>query len=83
MSAGIYPGGPYWRNRDNGVWRGLVFAEELGPATEIGTVHALGEIRQRGGKRVIACYGETDFDTALLSNNNGVAAQELTGLSRG
>jgi hypothetical protein len=30
---------------------------------------ALGEIRQRGGKRVIAFCRETDFDTALLSSN--------------
>jgi predicted NUDIX family NTP pyrophosphohydrolase len=45
------------------------FAEELGPAAKIGTLHALGEIRRRGGKRVIAFYGETDFDTAMLSGN--------------
>jgi predicted NUDIX family NTP pyrophosphohydrolase len=32
-------------------------------------LHALGEIRRRGGKRVIAFYGETDFDTAMLSGN--------------
>jgi predicted NUDIX family NTP pyrophosphohydrolase len=29
----------------------------------------LGEIRQRGGKRVIAFCGETAFDPAALSSN--------------
>jgi predicted NUDIX family NTP pyrophosphohydrolase len=29
----------------------------------------LGEIRQRGGKRVIAFCGEADFDPATLSSN--------------
>jgi len=81
----VHPGGSYWRNRDDGVLsipKGEIgaaedpeqaarreFTEELGPAAEIGTLHALGEIRQRGGKRVIAFHGETDFDTALLSSN--------------
>jgi predicted NUDIX family NTP pyrophosphohydrolase len=81
----VHPGGPYWRNRDDGVWsipKGEIgtaedpeqaacreFTEELGPAAEIGTLYALGEIRQRGSKRVIAFHGETDFDTALLSSN--------------
>jgi predicted NUDIX family NTP pyrophosphohydrolase len=74
VSAGIYPGGPYWRNRDNGVWRGLVFAEELGPAAEIGTVHALGEIRQRGGKRARDRLRHCVAVPQYLQN--GVAAQE-------
>lgn len=30
---------------------------------------ALGEVRQRGGKRVVAFCGEADFDTASLSSN--------------
>jgi predicted NUDIX family NTP pyrophosphohydrolase len=81
----VHPGGPYWRNRDDEVWstpKGEIgtsedpeqaarreFAEELGPAAKIRTLHALGEIRQRGRKRVIAFCRETDFDTALLSSN--------------
>src|SRR6202021_4176814 len=81
----VHPGGPYWRNKDDGAWsipKGEIgtsedseqtarreFAEELGPAASIGSLQALGEIRQRGGKRVIAFCGEVDFDTASLSSN--------------
>ena len=81
----VHPGGPYWRNKDDGAWsipKGEIgtsedpeqtarreFAEELGPAASIGRLQALGEIRQRGGKRVIAFCGETDFDTSSLSSN--------------
>lgn len=66
----VHPGGPYWRNKDDGAWsipKGEIgtsedpeqtarreFTEELGPAVSIGHLQALGEIRQRGGKRVIA-----------------------------
>jgi predicted NUDIX family NTP pyrophosphohydrolase len=47
------------------------FFEELGPAAaSIGPLQALGEIRQRGGKRVIAFCAQADFDTALLSSNS-------------
>ena len=82
----VHPGGPYWRNKDLGAWsipKGEIeasedpeqaarreFAEELGPAASIGALQALGEIRQRGGKRVIAFCAEADFDTALLSSNS-------------
>jgi predicted NUDIX family NTP pyrophosphohydrolase len=45
-------------------------AEELDPAASIGLLRALGEIRQHGGKRVIAFYGEADFDTASLLSNS-------------
>jgi predicted NUDIX family NTP pyrophosphohydrolase len=81
----VHPGGPYWRNKDDGAWsipKGEIdtsedpeqtarreFTEELGPAASIGSLQALGEIRQRGGKRVIAFCGEADFDTASLSSN--------------
>jgi predicted NUDIX family NTP pyrophosphohydrolase len=82
----VHPGGPYWRNKDAGAWsipKGEIgpsedpeqtarreFAEELGPAALIGPLQALGEIRQRGGKRVIAFCAEADFDTASLSSNS-------------
>ena len=82
----VHPGGPYWRNKDLGAWsipKGEIgssedpeqaarreFSEELGPAASIGTLQALGEVRQRGGKRVIAFCAEADFDTALLSSNS-------------
>jgi predicted NUDIX family NTP pyrophosphohydrolase len=82
----VHPGGPYWRNKDAGAWsipKGEIepsedpeqaarreFSEELGPAALIGPLQALGEIRQRGGKRVIAFWAEADFDTASLSSNS-------------
>jgi predicted NUDIX family NTP pyrophosphohydrolase len=81
----VHPGGPFWRNKDEGAWsipKGEIdgaedpetaarreFAEELGPAASIGPLEPLGEIRQRGGKRVIAFAGECDFDTARLFSN--------------
>jgi predicted NUDIX family NTP pyrophosphohydrolase len=82
----VHPGGPYWRNKDDGAWsipKGEIgtsenpeqtarreFGEELGPAASIGPLRALGEIRQRGGKRVIAFCGEADFDTTSLVSNS-------------
>ena len=70
----VHPGGPFWRKKDNGAWsipKGEIdaadapehvarreFAEELGPSASIGPLQALGEVRQRGGKRVIAVAGE-------------------------
>src|SRR3954468_15129948 len=64
----VHPGGPFWRNKDDGAWsipKGELgasedpeqaarreFAEELGAAAAIGSLRPLGEIRQRGGKRV-------------------------------
>jgi predicted NUDIX family NTP pyrophosphohydrolase len=81
----VHPGGPYWRNKDNGAWsipKGEIdatddpeqtarreFAEELGPAASIGPLTAVGEVRQRGGKRVIAFVGEGEFDPAALVSN--------------
>jgi predicted NUDIX family NTP pyrophosphohydrolase len=81
----VHPGGPYWRKKDDDAWsipKGEIdmsedpeqaarreFAEELGPAATIGPLLALGEIRQRGGKRVIPFYGEADFDTTSLVSN--------------
>jgi predicted NUDIX family NTP pyrophosphohydrolase len=81
----VHPGGPFWRKKDNGAWsipKGEIdedddperaarreFAEELGPSARIGLLHALGEIQQRGGKRVMAFAGEGDFDPAALASN--------------
>ncbi len=77
----IHPGGPYWRNKDDGAWsipKGEYganedpetaarreFCEELGTAPE-GTLTPLGEIRQKGGKRVTAFALEGDLDPATL-----------------
>jgi predicted NUDIX family NTP pyrophosphohydrolase len=81
----VHPGGPYWRNKDDGAWSipkrevgasedpaqaaRREFAEERGPAASIAHLHAVGEIHQRGGNRVIAFCRETDFDTSSLSSN--------------
>ena len=81
----VHPGGPFWRNKDNGAWsipKGEMdaaddpeqcarreFAEELGPGASIGSLQALGEVRQLGGKRVIAFAGVGDFDPAALASN--------------
>jgi predicted NUDIX family NTP pyrophosphohydrolase len=82
----VHPGGPFWRKKDNGAWsipKGEMdaaddpeqaarreFAEELGLSSAIGPLQALGEVRQRGGKRVIAFTGEGDFDPAALASNS-------------
>ena len=81
----VHAGGPFWRKKDNGAWsipKGEIdaadapelvarreFAEELGPSASIGPLRALGEVRQRGGKRVIAFAGEGHFDPAALTSN--------------
>jgi predicted NUDIX family NTP pyrophosphohydrolase len=81
----VHPGGPFWRNKDDGAWsipKGEFggpkdpeqaalreFSEELGPAASIGPLRPLGEIRQRGGKRVVAFFGQAIFDPANLSSN--------------
>jgi predicted NUDIX family NTP pyrophosphohydrolase len=81
----VHPGGPFWRNKDNGAWsipKGEMdaaddpeqvarreFAEELGASASIGPLQPLGEVRQLGGKRVIAFAGEGHFDPAALASN--------------
>ena len=81
----VHPGGPFWRKKDDGAWsipKGEIdtaedpeqaarreFAEELGTSASIGRLQALGEVRQRGGKRVIAFAGEGHFDPAALASN--------------
>jgi predicted NUDIX family NTP pyrophosphohydrolase len=75
-------GGPFWARKDAGAWsipKGELdagedpqagalreFAEELGCAPPDGPLVALGEIRQKGGKRVIAFALQGDFDPADL-----------------
>lgn len=79
-----HPGGPFWASRDSGAWtipKGELdpnedsqaaalreFAEELGSPPS-GIPWLLGEIRQRGGKRVIAYAVEGDFDVTTLRSN--------------
>src|SRR3954463_9721981 len=80
-----HPGGPFWRNKDDGAWsipKGeigagedpedvarRVFLEELG-STLTGPLRPLGEIRQRGGKRVQAFAVEGDLDIRSVKSNS-------------
>jgi predicted NUDIX family NTP pyrophosphohydrolase len=75
-------GGPYWARKDAGAWsipKGELeegedplagarreYGEELGRPPPDGAVIELGEIRQRGGKRVVAFAVEGDFDPTQL-----------------
>jgi predicted NUDIX family NTP pyrophosphohydrolase len=79
-----HPGGPFWRQRDDGAWtipKGLVdpgesvedaarreFREEIGRDCA-GALVALGSIRQRGGKIVEGFALEGDFDVDALASN--------------
>lgn len=80
----VHPGGPYWRRKDHGSWsipKGEMNADEdAGVAAlrefmeETGVVLAgplepLGEIRQRGGKRVLAFAVEGDLDVRTTRSN--------------
>jgi len=80
----VHPGGPYWRKKDEGAWsipKGEMdegedaevaarreFMEETGIALS-GLLDPLGEIRQRGGKRVIAFAAEGDVDVQTMQSN--------------
>lgn len=80
-----HPGGPFWRNRDEGAWsipKGEAgagetpeqvarreFEEELG-APVVGPLTPLGGLRQRGGKCVEAFAIEGEFDVCSLRSND-------------
>jgi predicted NUDIX family NTP pyrophosphohydrolase len=79
-----HPGGPYWRRRDLGAWtlpKGGVepgedplaaacreFVEETGFPVQPPFI-PLGELRQKGGKHVVAWAFESDADPAGLKSN--------------
>ena len=78
-----HPGGPYWRNKDEGAWsipKGIVesgdllacakreFKEETG-FTAAGEFIPLQPVRQKGGKTVHAFALEGDFDLAKFTSN--------------
>jgi predicted NUDIX family NTP pyrophosphohydrolase len=81
----VHPGGPLWRNRDDGAWsipKGEVegdadlaatadreFAEELGTDPPTGPRIDLGEITQRGGKHVRAWAVAGDLDVTTVRSN--------------
>ena len=77
-----HPGGPFFRNKDDGAWtlpKGELaegeeplacalreFREETGIEPDAPTLIALGEIKQRGGKRVLAWAFEASPDLTLV-----------------
>lgn len=79
-----HPGGPYWRNKDDGAWmvpKGEIhddedpqeaalreFEEETGFHPE-GKFVSLGSLRQAGGKQVHVWAIEGDWDPATLDSN--------------
>lgn len=81
----VHPGGPFWARRDEGAWsipKGehadgedpmacarREFEEETGSAPPPGELLALGEIRQRSGKRVAAWAAEGDLDPDAVRSN--------------
>jgi predicted NUDIX family NTP pyrophosphohydrolase len=80
----VHPGGPFWAKKDRGVWsipKGEYasdeyaetaarreFEEELGIPAD-GPLLPLGEIAQKGGKRVIAFALEGDLDVSAIRSN--------------
>jgi predicted NUDIX family NTP pyrophosphohydrolase len=82
----VHPGGPFWARRDEGAWslpKGEVepggepaatadreFAEELGTAPPPGPRLDLGEVTQRGGKRVRAWAVAGDLDVSVVHSNS-------------
>ena len=79
-----HPGGPFWRNKDDGAWtipKGEFadedplaaarreFAEELGVAAPFGAFLELKPIEQKNAKTVYAWAIEGDFDPAQLKSN--------------
>ena len=80
----VHPGGPFWRNRDLGAWsipKGELeggedpetaarreFAEELGTEATA-PLRPLGQVRQRGGKIVLAYALEGNLDAGTVCSN--------------
>lgn len=80
----VHPGGPFWRNKDDGSWsvpKGepgeseepltaavREFEEETGLTID-GTFVALPPVRQAGGKIVTAWAVRADFDAAAIRSN--------------
>jgi predicted NUDIX family NTP pyrophosphohydrolase len=81
----VHPGGPMWARRDLGAWsipKGEVdageeplaaarreFAEETGSPVPEGEPVALGEVRLKSGKRVLAWALAGDLDAAAVVSN--------------
>ncbi len=81
----VHPGGPFWAQRDAGAWsipKGEIepgeeplaaarreFSEELGFPVPAGEPVALGEVRLRSGKRILAWALEGDLDASAIVSN--------------
>jgi predicted NUDIX family NTP pyrophosphohydrolase len=81
----VHPGGPFFAKKDEGAWsipKGEMvagedplacarreFREETGQAID-GDFRPLGEIRQAGGKRVVAWAVSGDVDAARITSNS-------------
>lgn len=80
----VHPGGPFWAKRDLGAWsipKGEFgageepeaaarreFTEELGAEVAVPLI-PLGEVRQKGGKVVVAFAAGGDFEPATMQSN--------------
>jgi predicted NUDIX family NTP pyrophosphohydrolase len=83
----VHPGGPFWRNKDEGAWtipkgepatgEDLLaaakreFEEETG-VKPTGELIPLTPVKQKGGKLIHAWAVEGDFDTATVKSNTFV-----------
>jgi predicted NUDIX family NTP pyrophosphohydrolase len=81
----VHPGGPFWRNKDDGAWsipKGEVddgeeplaaarreFAEELGTLPGDGPFVQLPAVKQKGGKTVLAWAVAGDLDAAAIHSD--------------
>jgi predicted NUDIX family NTP pyrophosphohydrolase len=81
----VHPGGPFWARKDEGAWsipKGEYlegedplaaarreFDEELGTPPPEGPLVDLGEVRQAGGKRVVAWALGGDLDVDEITSN--------------
>ena len=81
----VHPGGPFWKNKDDGAWsvpKGEVndgedplaaarreFAEELGTPAGDGPFWPLPAVKQKGGKTVLAWAVVGDLDAAAIRSN--------------
>ena len=81
----VHPGGPFWRNKDAGVWsipKGEYeppddplatamreFEEELGTPCPTGELVPIGTVRQAGGKVVTAWYAVGELDVSTITSN--------------
>jgi predicted NUDIX family NTP pyrophosphohydrolase len=81
----VHPGGPFWKNKDDGAWsipKGLLepgedplaaakreFVEETGGVVPAGEPIRLDPLQQSGGKLVYAYALRGDFDPSTLKSN--------------